>query len=182
LRIAISGAHGVGKSSLALLLATEVNLPLIEEVARTVAEKTGFHNTQEVIDAHPLDKERFQNAVLSRQLNTEFQHGAQGFVSDRSVIDIAAYSTWYKLPLAKKVRQNAVEYARNNYDLVFYIPLDERQAEDDGFRLVDRESQKRISILIACMVAKLPNVYWLGGTTLAERLKHALERVRRDGI
>jgi hypothetical protein len=134
MRIAISGAHGVGKSTLAVLLSTELQLPRIDEVARTVADKMGFSSTQEVVKAHPMDKERFQNTILSCQINTEFSNYARGFISDRSVIDVAAYSTWYKLPETAKLRQNAVAYARQNYDLLFYIPLGDIPAEDDGFR------------------------------------------------
>ncbi|MEW8957807.1 MAG: ATP-binding protein [Moorella sp. (in: firmicutes)] len=174
MRIAISGAHGVGKSTLAIVLATELQLPRIEEVARTVAEKMGFMNTGEIVAANVIDKQRFQNTVLSCQLNTEFRYGARGFVSDRSVLDIAAYMAWYKLPEAREVKKNAIEYARNNYDLIFYIPLDERPAEDDGFRLADRKSQEQIDKLIAGMVAKLPNACRLEGKTPGERLGEAL--------
>jgi len=177
MKIAISGAHGVGKSTLAALLATELQLPLIEEVARTVAREMGYMSTQEIVAANVIDKERFQKTVLSCQLNTEFRYCAKGFVSDRSVIDIAAYMSWYKLPEAIGVKKNAIEYARNNYDLIFYIPLDERPVEDDGFRLVDRKSQEQIDRLIAGMVAKLPNVCRLEAKTPGERLGEALEWV-----
>lgn len=177
MRIAISGAHGVGKSTLAVLLATELQLPLIEEVARTVAGEMGYMSTQDIVAANALDKQRFQNAVLDCQLNTEFRHYTRGFVSDRSVLDIAAYMAWYKLPEAREVKKNAIEYAWNNYELIFYIPLDERPAEDDGFRLVDRKSQEQIDRLIAGMVAKLPNACRLEGKTPGERLGEALEWV-----
>lgn len=177
MRIAISGAHGVGKSTLAVLLATELQLPLIEEVARTVAGEMGYMSTQDIIAANVIDKQRFQDTVLSCQLNTEFCYGARGFVSDRSVLDIAAYMAWYKLPEAREIKKNAIEFARNNYDLVFYIPLDERPAEDDGFRLVDRKSQEQVDKLIAGMIAKLPNACRLEGKTPGERLGEALKWV-----
>ncbi len=97
MRIAITGAHGVGKSTLALMLATELQLPLIEEIARVVAEKMGYASTQEIVKANTIDRQRFQEAVLSCQINTEFRYYARGFVADRSVLDVAAYAAWYKI-------------------------------------------------------------------------------------
>lgn len=65
MRIAITGAHGVGKSTLALLLATELQLPLIEEIARATAEKMGYMNTREIVAANTIDRQRFQEAILT---------------------------------------------------------------------------------------------------------------------
>ncbi|MGI9862702.1 AAA family ATPase [Moorella naiadis] len=174
MRIAITGAHGVGKSTLALLLATELQLPLIEEIARVAAEKMGYTNTRDIIAAGLIDKQRFQETILSCQINTEFRYYANGFVADRSVLDVAAYAAWYKLPEARDMRKNAVEYARRNYDLIFYIPLSDMPAEDDGFRLTDRKSQEQIDALIGKMTGKLNNVVKISSRTPGERLGEAL--------
>lgn len=177
MRIAIAGAHGVGKSTLAALLAVELDLPLIEEVARAVAAEMGYMSTQEIVAANMIDKQRFQNSVLTCQLNTEFRYCTRGFVSDRSVIDIAAYTAWYKLPEAKEIRKSAIEYAKKNYDLLLYIPLGDAPVEDDGFRLVDRKSQEQVDKLIARMIGKLNNVVRITANTPDKRLGEVLSWV-----
>lgn len=174
MRVAITGTHGVGKSTLALLLATELQLPLIEEIARAAAERMGYASTQQIVKANIIDKQRFQEAILSCQINAEFRHYAKGFVADRSVIDVAAYAAWYKLPEAIEMRKHAVEYARRNYDLLFYLPLGDWPAEDDGFRLTDRKSQEQIDALIGKMISKLNNVVMITSCTPGERLGEAL--------
>lgn len=70
--------------------------------------------------------------------------------------------------------KNAVEYARRNYDLLFYIPLGDLSAKDDGFRLTDRKSQEQVDALIGKMVDKLNNVVKISSSTPGERLGEAL--------
>lgn len=158
MRIAICGAHGVGKTTLANALAKELKLHLIEKVARRVAVGLGYASTKNIIAQDIISREAFQHAVLERQLLQEFFLYASGYVSDRSVIDIAAYTTWYSVPGWQGMQKSAIEYAQQNYDLLVYVPLGATLAKDDGFRLTDQKSQRQIDMLITGMIAKSDNV------------------------
>lgn len=173
MRIAISGAHGVGKSTLAVLLSTELQLPRIDEVARKVAVEMEI-SPRQIRKTDMATRRRFQAEILKRQLLEEFRYQATGFVSDRSVLDVIAYTIWYKIPDAKELQKNAVEYAKRNYDVIFYIPPSYMQLEDDGFRFIDQKSQEEIDKLLCGMFKKLPNMMIIKGQTPGERLGEAL--------
>ena len=179
MRIAITGTHGVGKTTLAKVLSETLHLPLITEVAREVAVAVGYKSTMEIIADSPARKVSFQVTLLGAQSAREFYNRTKGFVSDRSILDIIAYMRLYELeniePNLDTLTENAIDYAATNYDLVLYLPLiGEGPVANDGFRLTDRVSQEKVDTWIACMVNQLPNGKIIVENTLKDRLKHAL--------
>lgn len=162
MRIAISGAHGVGKTTLAKSLAGKLNLPLVEEVARSVAKNRAYKTTEQIQKAVMLDKIIFQSEVFCSQVREEGKHW--DFVSDRSIFDCVGYCSLYGLPfsLVCIMRDLAVGHSKN-YDVIIYCPIPGNNIDNDGFRLTDKRSQMDVgaNIRSLLMTAECP-VLWLG--------------------
>lgn len=158
MKIAISGAHGVGKTTLAKSLAVELNLPLIDEVARSVAEENGFKTTADIRDAIPLTRTFFQYSVFYRQIMKE-RYSYHEYISDRSIFDCVAYCILYDLhhDFISFLRAEAIKHS-SDYDFIVYCPIPDGKISADGFRLTDKESQKFIddSLRILLAFAKCP--------------------------
>jgi len=155
-RIAISGAHGVGKTTLARQLSKTLKLPLLTETAREVISQ--YVSDCSYIVCHP-DKAEIQAEILNKQIEKEATHKA--FVADRSVLDILAYCWLYRIfdsptlhELAKKI---LLTYSKN-YDLIIFCPIpdDDYEIPDDGFRLTDKDSQMDIDNYLKCVLATKP--------------------------
>lgn len=161
-RIAVSGAHGVGKTTLATSLAKELGLPLIGEVAREVARDFGFKTTREIAASNPGKKTLYQISVFYTQIKAE-KGRKRGFVSDRSAFDCVAYSALYGLDaVAGCLLDEAVGHSEN-YSLVVYCPVPCLDSPaDDGFRLTDKESQIQVDEILRGLLeqARCP-VMWL---------------------
>lgn len=143
-RIAVSGAHGVGKTTLATSLAEELGLPLIGEVAREVARDFGFKTTGEIVASNPGKKTLYQINVFYAQIKAE-KGRRRGFVSDRSVFDSLAYSLFYGLHSTVGYLLDEALAHSKNYSLIVYCPIPTPDGPaDDGFRLTDRASQQRV--------------------------------------
>ena len=155
-RIAISGTHGVGKTTLAKQLSEILRLPLLTETAREVIQQ--YVSDCSYMVCHP-DKAEIQAKILNKQIEKEATHKA--FVSDRSVLDVLAYSCLYRIfdsptlhELAKKI---LLTYSKN-YDLIIFCPIpdDDYEIPDDGFRLTDKDSQMDIDNYLKCLLATKP--------------------------
>src|SRR5690606_10278039 len=90
MKIGICGSQSTGKSTLAKLLAERLGLPLITEQARFVAQTMAIRSEIDLRATAPSVQARFQQKCLQAQKIAEMAH-PNGFVSDRTVIDNAAY-------------------------------------------------------------------------------------------
>jgi nicotinamide riboside kinase len=156
MRIAITGSHGVGKTTLAKAVAEKFNLLFIAEMARAVANTMNIFHTNAIVRSDVSRKVIFQETIWQMQLAAE--ESLDSFVSDRSILDVVAYSLYYGLDGFRwqKRREWAVNYARFNYDLLIYLPV-RFKPEDDGFRLADAESQAAVNELIRDMFRDVSN-------------------------
>lgn len=153
MKIAITGAHGVGKTTLAKSLSKKMGLPMISEIARREAKLYGFSKTEQIRKA-PKERIRgYQEAVYTSQVFSESAL-QKGFVSDRSVFDVVAYMEFYGLSpddvgwVTDKARLHS-----KNYDLLIYCPIPKGGVvEDDGFRLTGQEGQEKIDELIKMLI------------------------------
>ena len=181
MRIGICGAQGTGKSTLAKVLAKELQLPLITEQARLVAKRMGVVSESELRQRPKKEQIEFQINCLVQQIHAECSHPG-GFVSDRTTIDNAVYwvsSVHNDASYVDRVRylQEAQLNARD-YDLVVYCrPFG--SVEDDGFRIPDNVYQREIDLLIRTFIIgwELKNWVTVDGS-LEERVAQVLDVVQ----
>lgn len=140
-KIAIVGSFSTGKTTTAEILARNLELPLLPEVAREVVE-LGFKLDK---DASP----ETETLIFMRQYNNEIS--TEEFVGDRSMIDVMAYAGWVldhrertkEFYLWDECVRLAERTLRTAYTHVFYLPI-EFPIVLDGLRPDDPEFQKDI--------------------------------------
>lgn len=172
-RIAIVGSFSTGKTTLAELLARALELPLLPEVAREVAEM-GFKLDK---DATP----ETEALIFLKQYNNEL--ATQEFVGDRSVLDVMAYARWVldnqppskEKAIWEECERLAERGLRTNYSHVYYLPI-EFPIVLDGLRPDDPAFQKEIDERILHLLASHGIPYRTVKGTVEERLS----RIRAD--
>jgi predicted ATPase len=130
MRIAIAGASGTGKTTLAQAIAERYHLPINPVGARSVAKSMGFDNPYDV-DAAGRRVE-FQRKLFEQKRAWELEHEA--FVTDRSYFDNLTYCA---LHMAEHLEDNAIEEftrAMERYDLVIVLDRKDFQRLDDRIR------------------------------------------------
>jgi predicted ATPase len=143
-RIAITGASGVGKTSLANVLAEKLGVPLIPEVARSLCHQMGYQNPTEI-----PDQQSFRSQVLAEQIKEE--SGRSTFVSDRSMID--CWALWQRWQMCSAMTYDTEAYYEQckahamRYTHIIYVPPMFVPAEDQ-FRWTDPDYVKQIDRLV----------------------------------
>jgi len=173
LRIALTGSHGAGKTTLARALAEKLDKTLIADRARSAALETGVNHVRELRE----DRQKamlFQYAVLVRQLAEEARRPLTGFVSDRSTLDFLAYWQAYGLPENPAYEKVCLN---NRYDLLVYVPA-EFPPEEDGFRDPDPAFQREVDRRIRELLPLVPWPVVRVSGTLEKRAAAVLTRLR----
>lgn len=133
MKIALTGASGTGKTTLANQLAAHYNLPLeqyehpygsgrMTSLSRALAyEFCGVDQPYEV-DRQGM-RRQFQWEGIKRKRDWELAHSS-GFVTDRTHLDWLTYSVLHDIDLATDEAFNAAcfEYA-NGYDLIVFCTM-----------------------------------------------------------
>jgi adenylate kinase family enzyme len=174
LRIALVGAQGTGKTTLANELKTRLSLPLITEVARK----------HFVPNALPVDVKIFQQNILNSQIEAE-KSLYPSFLSDRATIDNMAYFLHNCSNIASyqeiqeytgKAIANTVEYTH-----IFYVPIefDITAIPDDKFRNRDKIYQARIDATIKTILSIYNVSYTTITGTVEERISKILTEVKQ---
>lgn len=179
MRIAITGAHGTGKTTLARALSEKLGLPLIAEQAQLVAREMGIKTCEELLRNPELARE-LQERVLEEQIRAQLAH-PRGFVSDRCTLDCIAYWNLYLGDEgAERYFFKARLHAYRRLDLVVYVPPVVLSG-GDGFRLdkfhaeVDACIRRKVGLL---QERSRKRVLSLEGIGLDERLAAVLEFVQ----
>lgn len=165
LRIALCGAGGVGKGTLARRLAAGLKLNFlpstIEDIGRRMYPKTG--NYTEI-----ADRRSFQYAILMAQIEGEQLFGtldSEGFIAERSVLDYLPYagrvfgegSEGYR-DYERIVREHL---ATGPYDLLVFVPLEFKPTAADlkqnSWKERDPQSQKDTDAFLDEFIASLPD-------------------------
>ncbi|MBX9690631.1 MAG: ATP-binding protein [Candidatus Obscuribacterales bacterium] len=144
IKLSITGAGGVGKSTLARELAKQRELPLIPELARILCEQAGHKRIGEI-----PDQEAFKKLVLKKQIEEEAKF--QSFIADRGVIDcwvlwqrwnICSAMTFDTEEVYERVRAHSKSYTHIVYLEPGFSP------EEDGFRWTEPDYIKQIDRII----------------------------------
>jgi len=128
-KIALSGAHNTGKTTLLNALKNHLKTyNYISEVVRsefkTILNKEPSRG--EIMERMLKDKkfaDEMENKFLQRQIEEERKAGEK-FISDRSIYDILAYKTYYTglgdIKEQQSFYQKAIQHC--NYDLIIIVP------------------------------------------------------------
>lgn len=140
MKIAVSGVHGCGKTTLVNWIAEEYGLKVLGEQARQLLEtRYSFDEIERDIDTFKA----FQSEIIKNQFHEEKILQDENYVVDRSAMDSLIY---VKERLSKershdvgygKWYEDQVKQMMGNYDLVFlirYNPYFEQVPEGDQYR------------------------------------------------
>ena len=143
-RIIITGASGVGKTTLVEALAPLLSLKIIPELGREICHQMGYQKIGDI-----PDQEAFKRAVLDAQVNQE--EALQQFISDRSAID--CWVLWQRWNLCAAMTYDSESYyekAREQsqkYTHILYVQPVFPIAED-GFRWTEPDYIKQVDRLV----------------------------------
>src|SRR6202041_3022787 len=154
MRIYFSGAHSVGKSTLARDVSQKCNLPMLSEAARQILSEQELQIDNLRSDLDMTDK--YQRQVFDRQLEEERKY--QSFVSDRSALDVLAYSAQHSRILPELIKSPEL----NSYlailhepeSIIFFVRPCKATLKADGVREV---------------------INWTGVVAIDAQIKFALE-------
>ena len=147
MKIAIIGAQGVGKTTLAQQINKDYpKFEILPEAAR-LAQKRGF----KLDHTATVETELW---LINKQIELEERN--DNWVADRCGIDLLAYIQY----LFSK-EYDLIDFANktlipkfSNYDLIIYLPSGEFAIEDDGLRTTDIKFQKDIDNQIRDILEK----------------------------
>lgn len=138
LKIAFTGTHGAGKTTLTKAVSEALNLdPIIVSRPTAVAKDMGYDKAGDI----PKDSfYTFQMLSLFEQIHQE-RLRPEGFVADRSVLDFLAYYRngcypYKQITEYSKTYEDIVFKQAQKYDFLFYLPPNPNGVEDDGRRFV----------------------------------------------
>ena len=147
MKIAITGAQGVGKTTLAKQINKEYpDFKILPETAR-LAFEAGYNLDQTATTETEL-------WLVAKQI--ELENGEGKWVADRSCIDLLAYIHHLfseKLALIEFATKTLVPRF-SNYDLVLYLPSGQFAIEDDGVRITDMKFQQAVDRRIRDVLEK----------------------------
>jgi|SRR3989344_2200329 len=147
MKIAIIGAQGVGKTTLAEQINKDYpNFKILPEAAR-LAKEVGYDLDQTAT----IDTELW---LITKQI--ELEGTESKWVADRSCIDLLAY-IHHLFPEESALIEFATKTLVprfSNYDLVLYLPSGQFAIEDDGVRITDMKFQQAIDQQIKDILEK----------------------------
>jgi adenylate kinase family enzyme len=164
MKIAIIGAQGVGKTTLAQQINKDYpQFQILPEAAR-LAQKEGY----KLDHTATVETELW---LINKQIELESKEG--DWVADRCGVDLLAY-----IQYLFSQENDLIEFANktlvpkfSNYDLVIYLPSGEFAIEDDGLRTTDLKFQKDIDDKIRDILEKYKIKFIKIVGTPEERLK-----------
>jgi cob(I)alamin adenosyltransferase len=155
LRIGVSGAPGVGKTTLARALGDALGIPVLPEEMRAHLERTGQPLTELARD----DAAQVLHALWRERAGRE--RATPSFVADNSCLDFAAYAVFYDC-LAEPapgepdepvlLREPRAHLA--DYDAIIVLPCGVLPYERDGVRPASRSAQLRHHLIIDGMLRR----------------------------
>lgn len=139
MKVAIIGAHSVGKSTLLEALKKEKEFEEVEvflqEVAREWIEDYGQDQC--------FNSFSWQTSLIDEQATREEK--ATSFISDRSVLDAEAYALHHYRKSCFDSKEKLLTFISHRYTKVVFLLADKnKEVEDDGIRNTDKQYQLEI--------------------------------------
>lgn len=166
MKIAITGAQGVGKTTLAKDIAKATGYEVLPEVARQMISE-GYK-----MDRHVTPEIEYQ--MLDVQKKVE-KLGGNSWIADRCIVDILAYSM---VLFKNNKRLHATiqsELKKAKYNIIIYIQP-EFPIEDDGVRSTDLLFQQEIDQAVRYCLKEFRYYGVKGGRE--QRVQGALEIIK----
>ncbi len=169
-RIIITGASGVGKTTLVEALAPLLSLQVIPELGRVMCNDLGFKTIGEI-----PNQEQFKQDVLKAQIVEEDR--LKSFISDRSTID--CWVLWQRWNLCSAMTYDTEAYYRSalaqalKYSHIIYVPPMFPPIED-GFRWTDADYQSQIDRMVRTTLydwGLWERTYTVGQTPVEDRIE-----------
>lgn len=132
MKVYFIGAHAVGKSTLARYVSQKYNIPMISETARMVLSEQELQIDSLRCDLEIADS--YQQQVFDRQIAEEQKYDS--FVSDRSILDVLAYSCQHaRILRALVVRPELQEYVNQlREQFIIFVRPSKATMRSDGVR------------------------------------------------
>lgn len=177
MKIAFTGSHGVGKTTLIDNLEKELSrvksIVVTKEIPRIICELV---NNTEYFRRGVNNLEK-QLLIFLGQVIQEYELTNSNFeltLCDRTIFDHWAYTLYL---FEKELNNEYINIIENfllkhmsSYDLIFYIPI-EFEVEDDGTREDDKEFQKKIDSIIINNLEKFKIPFIIISGTIDDRIK-----------
>ena len=180
-RVIVTGASGVGKTTLVEMLAPLLSLSVIPELARQICQELGYERIGNI-----PDQEGFKWKVLEGQIDQENRLGS--FISDRSAVD--SWVLWQRWNISQAMSYDTERYYEaafrqaQKYTHIIYVPP-MFEPVDDGFRWTDKDYQKQIDRLIRMTIFEwklTPLSYVIQSTDNQSRLQETLSWLEQSHI
>lgn len=160
LRIALMGAHGTGKTTLARALVQRlsqegIRAVQLQEAPREVCARAGDSEFFRRGQNTPLRQGLIFLMHLMQEFNAQFE-GADIVVADRSLLDHWAYTLqmfenpWVNDGVKDLYESLIVDHCRK-YDVIFFLPI-EFAVLDDGTREGDKVFQAEIQNVMLSLI------------------------------
>jgi predicted ATPase len=139
-KVGIVGAAGTGKTSLAEALSVKLGIPLLKsrEITEDILKRDGFDYASGIQIERFLTNSGRPNEILRRTIAQ--QQKAEQFVTDRTVVDLAAYAVCELHDMDNGAVRNILETCRKNvtsYTHLFVCPWQDVPVEDNKRRTLN---------------------------------------------
>ena len=173
MRIAMCGASGTGKTTIASHVAQKYGLPLNPIGSRSVSKAMGFESPYDVDKAGK--RAEFQRRLLEEKRTWEAEHEA--FVTDRTTLDNLAYTALHDVHSINEAEMNKALDGFYRYTHVIHCPMRILcQPGDDAARVKDLAYHDLFDMLAGALVQRARDVTWspllnIDSSNLPERLQ-----------
>jgi len=138
MKIGVVGAAGTGKSSFAEAISKILGLPFLKskDITQTILSRDGYDYSSGIQIEQFLANSGRQNEILRRTIE---QQSVENFVTDRTVVDLAAYAVCEmhtEVEVVKHVFEACRKYA-SIYTHLFLCPWREKSITDNQKRTLN---------------------------------------------
>ena len=161
-RIGIVGASGTGKSSFAESLAAELGIPFLKskDITQQILVRDGYDYSSGIQIERFLSHTRRQGEILRRTLE---QQSVEQFVTDRTVVDLAAYAL-IEMNSDESTVNHIYETCRKSIEMythLFFCPFMDTTITDNGKRTLNPWYQRLVHTIERGVMEDWSKGYWL---------------------